>query len=413
MKPPRSTAFADSSVHVTTFTVLFAISFCHLLNDSMQSLLAALYPSLKARLELNFAQVGLITATYQLTASLLQPVVGLYSDRRPIPFSLPVGMVFTLVGLLVLSVSSTYGLLLGASLLVGLGSAIFHPESARVARMASGGRYGLAQSMFQVGGNFGQALGPLMAAAVVLNFGQGSIAWFALMAMLAIVILYNVGLWYKHHGIARIKASAKLHRPPDLSRMQITGAILVLLALIFSKQIYFAGIASYYTFYLIHHFGVSLRGAQLYLFLFLAPVAAGTLLGGLIGDRIGRKYVIWFSVLGALPFSLLLPYMNLFWTGVLSVFIGFTLSSAFPAIVVYAQELVPGKIGTISGLFFGFAFGLSGLGAAALGWVADRTSVEFIYVLCSYLPALGLLAALLPDLNTAPRMPLVPAAVKE
>ncbi len=322
-------------------------------------------------------------------------------------------MVFTLFGLLVLSTSSTYGMLLMASLLVGLGSAIFHPESARVARMASGGRFGLAQSLFQVGGNFGQALGPLMAAAVVLNFGQASIAWFALMALASVIILYNVGVWYKHHGIARIKASAKFHRPPDLSRAQIAGAILVLLALIFSKQIYLSAIASYYTFYLIHHFGVSLRAAQLYLFLFLAPVAIGTLLGGVIGDKFGRKYVIWFSILGALPFSLLLPYVNLFWTGILSVFIGLTLSSAFPAIVVYAQELVPGKIGTISGLFFGFAFGLSGLGAAALGWIADRTSIEFIYVLCSYLPVLGLLAALLPDLKTAPRTPLALNTIKE
>jgi FSR family fosmidomycin resistance protein-like MFS transporter len=408
----RSSRFADSSIYVTTFTVLFAISFCHLLNDMMQSLLAAIYPQLKAAFGLNFAQVGFITATYQLTASLLQPMVGLYSDRRPLPFSLPTAMVFTLVGLLALSVSHTYGLLLGASALVGLGSAIFHPESARVARMASGGRYGLAQSLFQVGGNFGQALGPLAAAAIVLNFGQASIAWFALMAMLSIVILYNVGVWYKHHGLARIKASS-MHRTHNLSRPQIAGSILVLLALIFSKQIYFSGISTYYTFYLIHHFGVSLRTAQLYLFLFLTPVAIGTLAGGLIGDRIGRKYVIWFSVLGALPFSLLLPYMNLFWTGILSVFIGLTLSSSFPAIVVYAQELVPGKIGTISGLFFGFAFGLSGLGAAGLGWVADRSSVEFVYVLTSYLPALGLLAALLPDLSAVPRAQFVPATVEE
>jgi FSR family fosmidomycin resistance protein-like MFS transporter len=400
-------------LHATTFSILFAIGTCHLLNDMMQSLLAALYPSLKTQLELNFAQVGLITATYQLTASMLQPLVGLYSDRRPIPFSLPVAMVFTLVGLLALSVSHTYALLLSASALVGLGSAIFHPESARVARMASGGRYGLAQSLFQVGGNFGQALGPLMAAAVVLNFGQSSIAWFALMALLAVTILYKVGVWYKHHGIARIKASAKLHRAPDLSRPQIAGAILVLLALIFSKQIYFAAIASYYTFYLIHHFGVSVQTAQLYLFLFLIPVAVGTMLGGVIGDKVGRKYVIWFSVLGALPFSLLLPYASLFWTAILSVMIGLIMSSSFPAIVVYAQELVPGKIGMISGLFFGFAFGLSGLGAAALGWIADRTSVEFIYSLCSYLPALGLLASLLPDLNPRPHTALVPATVKE
>src|SRR5882672_2817191 len=410
VKPATSTtAYAATSVHATTFAVLFAISFCHLLNDMMQSLLSAIYPQLKESLELNFAQVGIISATYQLTASLLQPLVGLYSDKRPLPFSLPTAMVFTLVGLLVLSISHTYGLLIFAAAMVGFGSAIFHPESARVARMASGGRHGLAQSLFQVGGNFGQALGPLMAAAIVVNFGQASIAWFALMALLAIIILFQVGVWYKHHGLARIKASAKLHRPPDLSRLHIAGTILVLLALIFSKQIYFSGIATYYTFYLIHHFGVTLRTAQLYLFLFLMPVAVGTLVGGLMGDRFGRKYVIWFSVLGALPFSILLPYVNLFWTGVLSVFIGLTLSSSFPAIVVYAQELVPGKVGTISGLFFGFAFGLSGLGAAALGWIADRTSIEFVYVLTSYLPVLGLLAALLPNLSAVPKTPLVAA----
>jgi FSR family fosmidomycin resistance protein-like MFS transporter len=264
--------------------------------------------------------------------------------------------------------------------------------------------------MFQVGGNFGQALGPLLAAAIVVKYGQGSIAWFALMAVLSIMILSYVGLWYKHHGIARIKASAKLHPPHNLSRTQIGGTIAVLLALIFSKQIYFAGIATYYTFYLIHHFGVSLRTAQLYLFLFLAPVAIGTLAGGLLGDKFGRKYIIWFSVLGALPFSLLLPYVNLFWTGVMSVCIGLTLSSSFPAIVVYAQELVPGKVGTISGLFFGFAFGLSGVGAAMLGWIADRSSIEHVYMLTSYLPVLGLLAALLPDLNAIRRRPLVDAS---
>jgi len=413
LKTSSSPALADNSVHVTTFAILFAISFCHLLNDMMQSLLSALYPTLKTRLELNFAQVGLITATYQLTASLLQPLVGLYSDKRPIPFSLPTSMSFTLVGLLALSVSHTYLLLVSAAALVGLGSAIFHPESARVARMASGGRFGLAQSMFQVGGNFGQALGPLMAAAVVINYGQGSIAWFAFMALLSIIILYNVGVWYKHHGLARMRATAKLHHAPELSRMRIVGAIVVLLALIFSKQIYFSSIGTYYTFYLIHHFGVSLRTAQLFLFLFLAPVAIGTLAGGLLGDKFGRKYIIWFSVLGALPFSVALPYMNLFWTGVTSVFIGLTLSSSFPAIVVYAQELVPGKVGTISGLFFGFAFGLSGLGAASLGWVADRTSIEFVYTLCSYLPVLGLLAALLPNLHEGRKTILVTAPAKD
>jgi MFS transporter, FSR family, fosmidomycin resistance protein len=403
----------DPALHVTTFAILFAVSFSHLLNDMMQSLLSALYPSLKATLELNFAQVGLITATYQLTASLLQPLVGLYSDKRPLPFSLPVAMMFTLVGLLALSVSHTYALLVTAAALVGLGSAVFHPEASRVARMASGGRYGLAQSMFQVGGNFGQALGPLMAAAVVLTFGQSSIAWFALMALLSIIVLYNVGVWYKHHGIARMKAIAKLHKPNGLSRLRVIGSIMVLMALIFSKQIYFASIGTYYTFYLIHHFGVSLQTAQLYLFLFLTPVAVGTMAGGVLGDRFGRKYIIWFSVLAALPFSVVLPYVNLFWTGVLSVFIGLTLSSSFPAIVVYAQDLIPGKVGTVSGLFFGFAFGLSGVGAASLGSLADRTSIEFVYQVCSYLPVLGLLAAFLPDLHPKHSAPLVPATAGE
>jgi FSR family fosmidomycin resistance protein-like MFS transporter len=310
-------------------------------------------------------------------------------------------MAFTLAGLLVLSISHTYGLLVFAAALVGLGSAIFHPESARVARMASGGRHGLAQSLFQVGGNFGQALGPLAAAAIVLTFGQASIAWFALMALLAMIILFNVGVWYKHHGVARIKAAAKLHPPPDLSRGRMIAAISVLLALIFSKQIYFASIGNYYTFYLIEHFHVSLRTAQIFLFMFLSPVAIGTIVGGLVGDRFGRKRVIWFSVLGALPFTLALPFVNLFWTGVLSIFIGLTLSSSFPAIVVYAQELMPQKIGTISGLFFGFAFGLSGIGAAALGWLADGTSIEFVYFICAGLPVLGLLAAFLPDIGGA------------
>jgi FSR family fosmidomycin resistance protein-like MFS transporter len=392
-------AYSESSVHVTTFTVLFAIGLCHLLNDMMQSLLAALYPDLKQNLELNFAQVGLISATYQITASLLQPLVGLYSDRRPIPFSLPTGMVFTLIGLLLLSQSHTYGLLLFAASMVGLGSAIFHPESARVARMASGGRHGFAQSVFQVGGNFGQALGPIAAAFIVLNFGQASIAWFALTALLCIVILWNVGRWYKEHGIARMRASQKLHQPPDLPKGRIYSSIAVLLALIFSKQIYISSIQSFYTFYLIQKFHVSLQTAQLFLFMFLAPVAIGTIVGGLLGDKFGRKRIIWFSVLSALPFTLALPYVGLFWTAVFSIFIGLTLSSSFPAIVVYAQELMPQKVGMISGLFFGFSFGLSGVGAAALGWLVDRTSLDFVYLICSVLPALGLLAALLPDLG--------------
>lgn len=412
MKPLATpSAYSESSVHVTTYAVLFAIGLCHLLNDMMQSLLAALYPDLKQSLELNFAQVGLISATYQITASLLQPLVGLYSDRRPIPFSLPTGMVFTLLGLLLLSVSTTYGLLLFSASMVGLGSAIFHPESARVARMASGGRHGFAQSVFQVGGNFGQALGPLAAAAIVLNFGQGSIAWFALMALLCIGILWNVGRWYKEHGVARMRASQKIHLPPDLPKGRILGAITVLLALIFSKQIYVASISSYYTFYLIERFHVSLQTAQLYLFMFLAPVAVGTIVGGILGDKFGRKRIIWFSVLGALPFTLALPFVNLFWTAAFSMIIGLTLSSSFPAIVVYAQELMPQKVGMISGLFFGFSFGLSGVGAAALGWLVDRTSLDFVYLVCSVLPALGLLAALLPDLGGIRKLaPITPAS---
>jgi FSR family fosmidomycin resistance protein-like MFS transporter len=404
LKPAQgSAAFSEVPVHATTFTVLFAVSFCHLLNDMMQSLMSAIYPQLKESLELNFAQVGLISATYQLTASMLQPVVGYYSDTRPIPFSLPVAMAFTLVGLVVLSQSHTYLLLICAAALVGLGSAVFHPESSRVARMASGGRFGLAQSLFQVGGNLGQALGPVMAAAIVVRFGQGSIGWFALMALLSIIILFSVGRWYKEHGIARIKASAKLSPAPDLSRTALIGSIAVLMALIFSKQIYFAAVISYYTFYLIDRFGLTLQASQLYLFLFLAPVAIGTLAGGLLGDRFGRKRVIWFSVLGSLPFTLALPFVDLIWTAILSVFIGLTLSSSFPAIVVYAQELMPHRVGAISGLFFGFAFGLSGIGAAALGWLADQTSIAFVYQICAVLPALGLLAALLPDIKRAAR----------
>jgi FSR family fosmidomycin resistance protein-like MFS transporter len=410
---PSEARPAAAALHGTVFSILFAISFCHLLNDMMQSLLVALYPEIKTFFHLNFTQVGLISMTYQFTASLLQPVIGLYSDRRPIPFSLPVGMVSTLLGLLLWSVSHTYGLLLVAAALVGLGSAVFHPESARVARMASGGRHGLAQSLFQVGGNLGQAIGPLMAALVVLNFGQASVAWFALMALLAIVILWNVGLWYKNHGLALIRAGAKHIRAPGFSRRKVGATIFVLLMLIFSKQVYLASISSYYTFYLIHRFGVSVQAAQLYLFLFLSAVAVGTIAGGVLGDRFGRKYVIWFSVLGVLPFTLALPYVDLFWTAMLSVVIGLILSSAFPAILVYAQELVPGQVGMISGLFFGFAFGLSGLGAAILGRIADQTSVDYVYFLCSFLPFLGLLAGLLPNLRSGRPAPQIPAAVEE
>ena len=384
----------------TALPILFAISFCHLLNDMMQALLPAMYPMLKADFALTFAQVGLITFTFQLTASVLQPLIGLYTDHHPKPYSLMAGMGFTLVGLLFLSVTRSYHGLLGAAGLVGLGSAVFHPESSRVARMASGGRHGFAQSLFQVGGNTGSAIGPLVAAFVVLPRGQSSVAWFSGAALVAILVLWNVGKWYRRHRrtVTALRAGAGQGHP-TLSPTQVRLALAVLFVLIFSKYIYLTSITSYYTFYLIHHFGVDVRTAQLHLFAFLGAVAAGTIIGGPVGDRFGRKLVIWCSILGVLPFTLALPYVSLFWTGVLSVVIGFILASAFSAILVYAQELVPGKVGMISGLFFGFAFGIAGIGAAALGELADHTSIEFVYHLCAYLPALGLLTAWLPNLE--------------
>jgi FSR family fosmidomycin resistance protein-like MFS transporter len=387
------------------FAVLAAISFCHLLNDMMQALLPAMYPMLKTSFALDFGQIGLITLTFQLTASLLQPVIGHYTDHHPKPYSLMVGMGCTLVGLLCLSVTRTYpGLLLSAGL-IGLGSAVFHPESSRVARMASGGRHGLAQSLFQVGGNTGSAVGPLVAAFVVLPRGQRSVAWFSGAALLAILVLWRVGRWYRAHRsvvVAARAAAAGGH--PTLPPGRVRAALAVLIVLIFSKYIYLTSISSYYTFYLIHHFGVDVRSAQLHLFAFLAAVAAGTIIGGPVGDRFGRKLVIWCSILGVLPFTLALPYVSLFWTGVLSALIGLILASAFSAILVYAQELVPGRVGMISGLFVGFAFGIAGIGAAVLGKLADHTSIEYVYHLCSYLPALGLLAAWLPDMETGPRV---------
>jgi FSR family fosmidomycin resistance protein-like MFS transporter len=396
----------------TALPVLFAISFCHLLNDMMQALLPAMYPMLKSAFALDFAQIGLITLTFQLTASLLQPLIGLYTDHHPKPYSLMMGMGFTLVGLLCLSAARSYpGLLLSAGL-VGLGSAVFHPESSRVARMASGGRHGFAQSLFQVGGNTGSAIGPLVAAFVVLPRGQHSVAWFSVAALLAIAVLWNVGKWYKRHrGTAAALRAGAGQGHPTLSPAQVRLALAVLIVLIFSKYIYLTSITSYYTFYLIHHFGVGVQSAQLHLFAFLGAVAAGTIVGGPVGDRFGRKLVIWCSILGVLPFTLALPHVNLFWTGVLSVIIGFILASAFSAILVYAQELVPGKIGMISGLFFGFAFGIAGIGAAALGELADHTSIEFVYGICAYLPVLGLLTAWLP--NVEPRHRTRPADAAE
>jgi FSR family fosmidomycin resistance protein-like MFS transporter len=389
----------------TVFAILGAISFCHLLNDMMQALIPAMYPMLKAGFGLDFGQVGLITLTFQLTASLLQPGIGLYTDHHPKPYSLMTGMGFTLTGLLFLSATRSYPGLLVSAALVGLGSAVFHPESSRVARMASGGQHGLAQSVFQVGGNTGSAVGPLLAAFIVLPRGQSSVAWFSLAALLAILVLWSVGRWYARHrpaGRAAKAEAASVH--PTLPPRTVRLALAVLIVLIFSKYIYLTSLTSYYTFYLIHRFGVSVRSSQVHLFVFLAAVAAGTIVGGPVGDRFGRKLVIWCSILGVLPFTLILPHVNLFWTGVLSVVIGLILASAFSAILVYAQELVPGKIGMISGLFFGFAFGIAGIGAAVLGRLADGTSIEFVYRLCAYLPALGLLTAWLPDLETGSRL---------
>ena len=383
----------------TAFGVLVAIGFCHLINDMLQSLLPAIYPSLKATYHLDFAQIGMVTLTYQLTASLLQPAVGLYADARPAPFSLPAGTLFTFAGIVILGEAHSYfALLIGASIL-GMGSSVFHPESSRVARMASGGRLGLAQSFFQVGGNVGGALGPLAAAFVVLRWGQRSLACFALLALVSTAILARVGLWYKRHGLSRLSLTRAKKASLVLSKERVKSSLAILLALTFSKHIYLVSLTSYFTFYLIHRFGMSVQSAQLHLFAFLAAAAAGTLAGGPLGDYFGRKYVIWFSILGVLPFTLALPYADAFWTGVLSVVIGFILSSAFAAIVVYGQELIPGRVGMISGLFFGFAFGVAGLGAALLGVIADRTSIEFVYRICAYLPAIGFLTALLPDLE--------------
>ena len=400
MTEPTAAA-ADGDTGHTAFAVLCAISFCHLLNDMMQSLLPAIYPMLKTSFALDFVQVGLISFTYQVTASLLQPVVGSYTDRRPKPYSLAVGMSFTLLGLLLLARVNRFGFLLLAAATVGVGSSVFHPESSRVARMASGGRLGFAQAFFQVGGNAGSALGPLLAAFIVLPFGRQSVAWFSLAALLGIFVLYRVGTWYKHHRSGKRASRTGAPAGPPVPKRIVTRSLVVLMALVFSKYFYLASLTSYYEFFLISKFHVSVRSAQIYLFLFLGAVAAGTIIGGPVGDRLGRKLVIWCSILGVLPFTLALPYANLLWTAVLSVVIGVILASAFSAILVYAQELVPGKVGMISGLFFGLAFGMGGIGAAVLGWLADRTGIDFVYKVCSFLPAMGLLTALLPNLKTA------------
>jgi MFS transporter, FSR family, fosmidomycin resistance protein len=388
----------------TLLRVLAAVSLCHLINDMLQSLLPSIYPILKSSFHLDFGQIGLITLTFQITASLLQPFIGLFTDRHPLPYSLPIGMTATLVGLVMLAYAPTFGLLLVAASLFGVGSAIFHPESSRVARMASGGKHGFAQSFFQVGGNTGSAIGPLLAALIILPRGQIGVLWFTLATLLGIAILIWVGRWYRQR-IADLQGRPAAHHEQHvkLPRGKILGALFVLMLLVFSKYFYIASLTSYYTFYLISRFHVSVASSQLHLFALFGAIAAGTLIGGPIGDRIGRKYVIWWSILGVLPFTLILPYANLFWTGVLSVIIGVVIASAFSAILVYAQELVPGRVGMISGLFFGFAFGMGGIGAAVLGQIADKTSIIFVYHLCAYLPALGLLTGLLPNIEPPTR----------
>jgi FSR family fosmidomycin resistance protein-like MFS transporter len=383
------------------FSILIALSFCHMLNDTMQSLIAATYPMLKQDFHLNFAQVGLITLAFQMTASLLQPVVGLYTDRRPMPHSVAVGMGASFFGLLLLSVAGSFTAVVFAAAMVGLGSSVFHPESSRIARTASGGRHGMAQSVFQVGGNTGSAIGPLLAALIVVPNGRSSIAWFSAFALLAIVILWRVGSWYAQARLARGRRQGHgVEAGTGLSRGRVAVSICILVALIFSKYFYLASLNTYYTFYLIQKFHISVQSAQIYLFVFLGAVAVGTVIGGPIGDRIGRKYVIWGSILGVLPFTLMLPYAGLAFTCVLTVIIGLVLASAFSAILVYAQELMPGNIGTVSGLFFGFAFGMGGIGAAVLGDLADRTSITFVYHVCAFLPLIGLLTAFLPSLSS-------------
>jgi len=390
----------------TVFPILVAISISHLLNDTMQSLIPSTYPILKKSLHLDFGQLGLVTFCFQLTASLLQPFVGLYTDKKPQPYSLAIGMCFTLAGLVLLSQAANFPMVLVSVALVGVGSSIFHPEASRLAYLASGARRGMAQSLFQGGGNAGSSLGPLLAAQIIAPYGQSRIIWFSLAALLAIAVLVRTGGWYSRNIAVRKKkqntAAPDIH--PSLSRKKVAFALAILLVLIFSKYFYMASMTSYYTFFLMDKFHVSVQSSQMHLFIFLFSVAAGTLIGGPIGDRIGRKYVIWFSILGVAPFTLLLPYANLFWTSVLTVFIGVILASAFSAILVYAQELVPGKVGMIAGLFFGLAFGMGGIGAAVLGKLADHTSISYVFHICAFLPLLGLLTGLLPNIEGRPKV---------
>ena len=383
----------------TRFNLLGALSFSHFLNDMMQSLIVAIYPLLKGEFHLSFVQIGTITLTYQACASLLQPIIGIYTDKHPKPYSLSAGMCFTLVGIVTLAFAPNYTSVLAAAALIGAGSAIFHPESSRIARLASGGRHGLAQSIFQVGGNAGSAMGPLLAAWIILPQGQPSLAWFAIAAVIAIVVLARVGGWYKRQHIDRPKPAAVPAAIAPVSPARVRASIAVLVLLIFSKYFYVASITSYFSFYLIDKFHISVRSAQIHLFVFLLAMALGTLFGGPLGDRIGRKRVIWVSILGIAPFTLMLPYVGLMWVGILTFIIGLILSSAFSAIVVFAQDLMPGNVGAVSGLFFGFAFGIGGIGAAVLGGLADQHGIEFVYRICAYLPLIGMVAAFLPNIE--------------
>lgn len=387
-------------VEKTVFPILFAISFSHMLNDTIQSLIPAIYPIVKNSYALTFTQIGLITLTFQMAASLFQPFVGLYTDKKPQPYSLAAGMGFTLLGLVTLSMSTGFYMLLVSVALVGTGSSVFHPEASRMAHAASGGRRGLAQSIFQLGGNFGSSLGPLLAAWIIVPNGQHSVIWFSAIALIAILVLSKVGTWYKGYIMAKAGQPARTQSVVQtFSRTRVVVSVAILLVLIFSKYFYMASLTSYFTFYVIDKFHVSVQSSQIYLFVFLVSVAAGTLFGGPLGDRFGRKYVIWFSILGTAPFALLLPYANLFWTGVLVVPIGMILASAFSAILVYAQELIPGKVGLVAGLFFGFAFGMGGIGSALLGRLADSTSIAYVFKICAFLPLIGMLTAFLPNIE--------------
>lgn len=388
-------------VEKTIYSILFAISFSHLLNDMMQSVIPAVYPIIKDKFNFNFTQIGIITLVFQLSSSVLQPFIGLYTDRKPKPFSLAIGMGLTMAGLVILSMAANFFMFLLAVAIVGFGSSIFHPESSRVAQLASGGKKGLAQSIFQVGGNFGSSLGPLLAALIVIPYGQSSIIWFTLAALLAMLILIQVGKWYKGRleSMQAMPHQAVVVNRRAISKKKVIFSIVILLLLIFSKYFYMASMTSYYTFYLIHKFGVTVQQSQFYLFAFLAAVAAGTIIGGPLGDRFGRKYVIWFSILGAAPFALMLPHAGLHGTIVLAIVIGLVLASAFSAILVYATDLVPGKVGLIAGMFFGFAFGMAGIASAFFGWLADRTSIEFVFQVCAYLPLIGLITGFLPNIE--------------